>query len=77
MHFLHIYTVKTWHSHTQGTIIGVILSNMYTRKIEAIGKMHKSIYMYANDTQCYFGFNINTPIETVQNKIKNLILDLN
>ena len=61
----------------QGTIIGVILFNIYTRKIEAIGKMHKSIHMYADDTQCYFDFTTNTPIETLQNKIKNLILDLN
>ena len=55
------------------SIIEHILFVMYTKDTKILAKKHDmSIHIYADDTQCYFNFNNNSSIETVQNEKRNI-----
>ena len=71
------YDVESMSGVPQGSILGPVLFSLYVREVEHIARQHNfSIHMYADDTQCYFGFSNDAPKSVAIHPIQCFISDL-
>ena len=62
---------------SQGSILGPLLFNSYSQKIENIAVSHNiGDRMYVDDIQCCFSFDNSMLLNTLNRKIANFVLNL-